>query len=880
MNTTQLYKALQKLVDPVSPKDFVYDLLSAYGEPKSNITKLKNGTMNKSNVEGQIIRAKKILFQPADSDSLFTKMEALRNDQRCMRHKPRFFVVTDYKSLLAYDTKVDDTLDIRLDELPKNMEFFMPWSGRERYAEAQENPADVKAAERMARLYDEILRNNPDAEKDPNERHKLNVFLSRLLFCFFAEDTDIFPNNIFSKAITELTEDDGSDLDKFLNDLFEVLNTESREGCIDQLCKFPYVNGGLFGDSYDAPKMTQRARRMVIECGALDWSQINPDIFGSMIQAVVDPDQRGGLGMHYTSVPNIMKVIEPLFLNDLWEEFEKVQDNAKKLAKFLNRISRIRFFDPACGSGNFLIITYKEIRKLEMEILEQRKKLDGYIPLHSMITLDHFYGIEIDDFAHEVAILSLWLAEHQMNVQFKKKFGDARPALPLREGGNVVAGNATLLNWSKVCPINDNTEVYVMGNPPYLGARMQSPAQKEELCRVFDDREEYKDSDYVSCWFIKGSEYITKGNSKFAFVATNSICQGEQVAYIWPLVLKDGLEIFFAHRSFKWTNSAAGNAGVICVIVGLRKAEKAPRILYSSSEQRKVTSISPYLTEGKAIYVQPQKESISGLPHMAFGNMARDGGNLILSKDEKDELVSDYPESSQLIKRLLGSQEFIKGVERWCLWIGDNQLNVARSIPEIKKRIDAVRLFRTTSKAKTTQGYATIPHMFAQRSAVGDSYIITPRVSSERRDYIPMGFLDSNSVITDSAQAIVNPDTYLFGLICSRMHMSWVRAVAGRLKTDYRYSSAICYNTFPVPRLTSSQKKQLEEQSYAVLDIRDEHIGKTMADLYDPDKMPDDLREAHRQLDLAVDRCYREKQFENDSERLEYLFKMYETMTE
>ncbi len=704
MNTTQLYKQLQKLVDPVSKKDFLFDLLLAYSIPKAQVTQLRNGTNNRSNVEGQLILARKVLFQPADSDSLFTTMESLRNDQRSMRHNPRFFVVTDFKSLLAYDTKVDDTLDIRMEELPKNMEFFMPLAGRERYAEAQENPADVKAAERMARLYDEILRHNPDAEKDPDERHKLNVFLSRLLFCFFAEDTDIFPNNIFSKAIHELTKEDGSDLDTFLNDLFEVLNSENREGCIDQLCKFPYVNGGLFGDSYDVPKMTRRARRMIIECGALNWSEINPDIFGSMIQAVVDPEQRGELGMHYTSVPNIMKVIKPLFLNEFYEELEVAKGNQKKLQKLHKRIKAARFFDPACGSGNFLIITYKEIRKLEMLILEQL----AHGVLGSMITLDHFYGIEIDDFAHEVATLSLWLAEHQMNVQFKEKFGDARPALPLREGGNIVCGNATLLDWAEVCPINQDSEVFVMGNPPYLGARMQNPSQKEELCKVFNGREEYKDSDYVSCWFVKGSDYILKSNSKFAFVATNSICQGEQVACIWPLVLNDELEIFFAHKSFKWANNAASNAGVACVIVGVRKKSKEKRFLFSKNEQKQVSGISPYLTEGKVIVVHPQKESISGLPHMAFGNMARDGGRLILSPDEKTKLIERHPEAGVLVKKLLGSQEFIKGIERWCLWIEDKHLELAKSIPEIQSRINEVCHFRTTSKAKTTQGYASI----------------------------------------------------------------------------------------------------------------------------------------------------------------------------
>ncbi|MBC18546.1 MAG: SAM-dependent methyltransferase [Desulfovibrio sp.] len=878
MNTTQLYKKLQKLVDPVSKDDFIFDLLLTYSTPKAQITQLRNGTNNRSNIEGQLILARKVLFQPADSGSLFTKMEELRNDQRCMRHKPRFFVVTDYKSLLAYDTKVDDTLDIPLIELPKNMEFFMPWAGRERYAETMENPADVKAAERMARLYDEILRNNPDAEKDPEERHKLNVFLSRLLFCFFAEDTDIFPNNIFSKAITELTEDDGSDLDKFLNQLFEVLNTESRKGCIDQLCKFPYVNGGLFGDSYDAPKMTSRARRLVIECGALDWSDINPDIFGSMIQAVVDPEQRGGLGMHYTSVPNIMKVIEPLFLNDLREEFKKAYDDAKKLAKLLNRIRQIRFFDPACGSGNFLIITYKEIRKLEMEIVERRKNLDGYIPLHSLITLDHFYGIEIDDFAHEVAILSLWLAEHQMNVQFKKRFGDARPALPLREGGYVICGNATRLNWRKICPIHKNNEVFIMGNPPYLGARLQKPTHKQDIEHVCGELPNHNNLDYISCWFVKGADYVKNGTASLAFVSTNSVCQGEQVPLLWPHVLTNGLGISFAHKSFLWNNHAKGNAGVTCVVIGLSKVD-GKKFIFEEQNVTQVKSITPYITPGKPVYISKKTNPISELPKCAFGSMPNDNGELLLTEDERLTMLDECPNAETFIKRAYGSKDYINGIKRYCLWIPDELLDQAMAIPCIERRVNHVREYRLNSTRQATVRRGEFPHQFGEIRHREAPSIIIPRHSSRSRDYIPIGYLEQGAVVLDSAMSVLAPKLYVFGILTSRMHMAWISVVGGRIKTDYRYSSAICYNTFPVPRLNKKQISLLEDKAVSVLDIRDEHIGKTMAELYAPGEMPDDLREAHRQLDLAVDSCYRKKPFESDSERLEHLFKMYEKMT-
>ncbi len=753
----------------------------------------------------------------------------------------------------------------------------MPWAGKERYAEAQENPADVKAAERMARLYDEILRNNPEAEKAPKERHKLNVFLSRLLFCFFAEDTDIFPNTIFSKAIHELTEEDGSDLDSFLNQLFEVLNTENRKGCIDQLCKFPYVNGGLFGDSYDAPKMTRRARRMIIDCGALDWSEINPDIFGSMIQAVVAPEQRGGLGMHYTSVPNIMKVIEPLFLNDLWEEFENAKNNTKKLAKLLNRISRIRFFDPACGSGNFLIITYKEIRKLEMAILEQRQRLDGYIPLHSLITLDHFYGIEIDDFAHEVAILSLWLAEHLMNVQFKKKFGDARPALPLKEAGNVVCGNACRLDWTKVCPAQKEDEVFIMGNPPYLGARMQTAEHKADLIHVCSKHGKAKNIDYIFAWFFKAADFIKESMSKFSFVSTNSICQGEQVDLLWSPVLSNRLEIFFAHKSFKWTNNAKYGAGVICVVVGVQNKSKVKKYLYEKTEKRLCGNINPYLSDAPDIFVKRTSRSISRFPRMIAGNKAVDGGHLFLDPADLEKAANEG--CSHLIRKVVGADEFLNGKQRWCLWITEDTLEEALKFPFVEDRIKKTEKYRNNKTDSGAKYLAKFPYRFREMNKPRKNAIFIPTVSSERREYIPLGYLGKDDVVIAPNQVIYDPGIFIFGVLSSRMHMVWVQTVAGRLKTDYRYSSVLCYNTFPMPSLSNELKEMLGDLAYKVLDVRDEHVGMTMAELYDPDKMPNDLRIAHHQLDLAVDSCYRNKSFESDSDRLEHLFKLYIEMT-
>jgi len=496
MNIAQIEKNLASLVKDIAKESFIYDLLLAYGVPKATVSLLKKGKRNLSKRDDQIILKKKLFFQEIENQDLHNTIDTLKSDEATHRHDPRFIVVTDYKTLLAVDTKTDDTLDIKIDDIVKHPFFFGPWAKIEKTAHANENPADVKAAEKMAKIYDEILQDNEFETKD--DLHGLNIFLSRLLFCFFAEDTGIFDENAFTNAISSHTQDDGSDLQEYLNKLFEVLNTQDRKAYPEYLHNFPYVNGGLFGDSYNAPIFSRKARKMIIECGELDWQDINPDIFGSMFQAVVHKDQRSNMGMHYTSVPNIMKVIEPLFLNELKEVFEKHYDNQNKLNQLLVRLGRLRVFDPACGSGNFLIIAYKEIRTLEMQIFQriQETTTTPSLPF-SCISLSQFYGIELDDFAHEVAILSLWLAEHQMNVAFKEIFGDCNPTLPLKEGGKIVCANATRIPWEDVCPKDKDAEIYILGNPPYLGARMQNKDQKEDLSKVFTDVKNYKNLDYI-----------------------------------------------------------------------------------------------------------------------------------------------------------------------------------------------------------------------------------------------------------------------------------------------------------------------------------------------------------------------------------------------
>ena len=879
MNLTQIESNLQQVIQAFNKNTFIYDLLLAYGQPKASITRLQKGGLNLSKIDGEIAWKKKLFFKAVENEDLHLLIDTIKGNGKTIKHDPRFIVVTDFETLLAIDCKTSDSLDIPILELAKHFDFFLPLVGMEKAQQQFENPADVKAAVGMAKLYDEIKKDNPT--DTPEQVHNLNVFLSRLLFCFFAEDTGIFEKSQFTYGIGSYTQQDGSDLNTYLDKLFEVMNTapQQRQNLPAYLEAFPYVNGGLFRNVQLAPVFTRQSRKAAIESGELQWKDINPDIFGSMIQAVITPEHRGGLGMHYTSVPNIMKVIEPLFLNELYEEFEAAKGNIKKLNALLQRIWKIKLFDPACGSGNFLIIAYKELRRLEMKIF---KEIDLTNQVHSNqftgISLGNFYGIEIDDFAHEVATLSLWLAEHQMNQEFFAAFGRTKPALPLKETGNIVHGNACRLDWEQVCPKNEGDEIYIMGNPPYLGASVQDESQKQDMIFVFNGNENFRKQDYISVWFFLAAKYLNH-NSKYAFVSTNSICQGAQVEMTWPLIFNLDLEIFFTHKDFKWANSAKNNAGVICSIIGIRKIKSEPKYIFIDNLRNSVSNINAYLINAQNTIVNQSSKPISDLPKMTSGNKPLDGGNLILSEEEKNELVKLNPEAIPLLRKFIGSSDYIRGEVRWCLWIQDHQLELARSIPIIRERLVRVKEMRLNG-GNNAQVKANVPHKFEFSNEPTTSQIIVPRVSSIRRDYIPMGFVDLESVIADSSQVIFDAEPYVFGVINSKMHMVWVRITAGRLKTDFRYSSYFSYHTFPFPQINDRRKEEITQCVYRILEEREKHSEKTLAQLYDPDKMPEGLREAHRQNDLAIERCYRSRPFESDEERLEYLFKLYEQMIE
>lgn len=890
MNSVQIEENVKSLVKQVSSQeiskdDFIYELLLAYGHRKSVVSRVKSGERNLAKSAGEVILKRHLYFKPCTSN-LFAEIDALKNSKTVATNKIRFIVVTDFSQFIAIDTKTQDTLDIELGQLAKYFDFFLPWAGVEKMVYRGENPADVKAAEKMADFFDHIKSINYPANATKEQLHEIVLFLNRLLFCLFAEDTKIFKHEPyqFTNVITR-TNVDGSDVHLALKRLFEVLNTpaESRPDLPDYLSKFPYVNGGLFKKEIAIPKFDFKARKMLLDAGELDWSDINPDIFGSMIQGVADPETRSKMGMHYTSVSNIMKVIEPLFLKDLYEEFDKCNDNINKLKKLQVRLSRIKFFDPACGSGNFLIITYKEIRELEIEILKRIRELEGesdsgmmglFDESHSAIRLDQFYGIELDDFAHEMAILSLWLVEHQMNMVFETEFGYTAPTLPLKQSGRIVAGNAARVDWELVCPATETDEVYILGNPPYLGSKLQDKDQKKDLQLAISPKVS-KILDYISCWFYKAGKYIKGDNQKVAFVTTNSVCQGEQVAQLWPDVLGDDNQIQFAHTSFKWTNNAKRNAAVICVIIGIGRKNNKIKKIFTDNMEEVVSNISPYLTSGNNLVVKSSANSLTKMPKLCFGNMANDGGALILSAQEKDDLVESCPQVDSLIRPFVGSSEFIRGGKRYCLWIRDHELQQARSSSEVFERIEKSKQHRLKSRDKGTNKLALRPHQFRDLNEAKEHALIIPRVSSERRKYIPIGFLDNKTIISDSAMAIYDASFYLFGILTSELHMIWVKSVGGRLKTDYRYSAGLCYNTFPFIEVSSIEKEMLEELSSEILSVREAYSDKSLSDLYDPDLMPEQLLLAHSKLDKYVDSLYGIKQGASEEDKLSILLTRY-----
>ena len=878
MNIEKLEQTIRELTGSYNAETFIYDLLLAYDLPKASITRLKKGTANLGKSDCDVLWKNRVCFSHDTSSDLHELVEQLKSSSRVKSAKPRFVIVTNGESLLACDMKNDDSLETPVDDLARHFDFFLPWAGMEKSQLKSESVADIRAAEKMGRLYDLILKSNPP--KTDAERHSLNVFLARLLFCFFAEDTRIFVEGQFTNSIGSHTASDGSDLQPYLTRLFKVLAVEDRSGLPKYLADFPYVNGGLFCDEHPVPKFDAQSRKIILDCGGLNWRDINPDIFGSMIQAVVHTEERGNLGIHYTSVLNIMKVIEPLFLNDLRAELEKAGSNRKKLEALLERLYRIRVFDPACGSGNFLIIAYKELSKLEIEIFQRLHGDQRSFQFESKIQLTQFYGIEIDGFAAETAKLSLWLAEHQMNLSFEAVFGSARPTLPLHDGGHIRNGNATRIDWVDTCPDEDEVEVFVLGNPPYLSFNQRDKKHKEDMQIALAELGTVQRLDYIGCWFKKATDFI-RGNhrKKYAFVTTNSLCQGEQVSLIWPYIFANDQEIFFAHSTFKWSNNARANAGVSCNVIGVRNVTAGKKYLYSQSSRREVSNISPYLVEGKNLIMSQCRESIVGLPEMALGSSGIDGGYLVLSSDEREKFIADDSRSKKFIRPYVGGGDLLDGTKRFCLWIEDMDVAEASSISMIKERIESCRNFRLEGGRDAKKG-ASIPHRFFYRKYCDKPAIVLPMTSSENRDYIPVAFLPEGVVPSNGVFVVYENDPFIFGILSSRMHLLWLMTLSGKLESRIRYSVNLNYNTFPLPHVSGRAKGIVEDAVFGVLDERERHPERTLAELYDSKAMPRGLRLAHQSLDIAIDECYRKKPFETDDDRLEHLFALYEQITE
>lgn len=906
-NYLEFEDRLQSIVENLNESNFIYEFLSLYGLPKATISKLKQGTSNLSNLENVKHLKNKIYFAVSLQGETL-EMFANIAEELGVNDPTRFIFTTDFKNINAKDVKTGDTLDINFADLPKYFDFFLPLMGVEKVEYDKENPLDQKAASRFLRVYDELATANQNI--DPKV---LNLFLIRLLFCLFAEDTGIFEKDSFTSDVKRLAQAAGSDLNAPIAQIFEKLSRKENMGDAAWLQKYPYVNGNLFSSPHEILNFTPKAKKLIIEAGLmLNWSQINPDILGSMIQTASSKSLRQNLGMHYTSVENIMKVIRPLFLDKLKDELREILSSSyknetkiSKLKQLLSRIGRMKFFDPACGSGNFLIIAYKEMRRLEIEIYEEIIRLDQQIMLFDpIVQLSQFYGIEIDDFAHEVAMLSLWISDHQMNTELNGKIPNfIRKTLPLQKIGGITCANALKVDWNEICSKNKDDEVFVFGNPPYLGAKLQNEEQKNDLKISFKGLDGYKKLDYISAWFYLGAKYIEDSNSLLAFVSTNSITQGEQVGYLWNEILNFA-EISFAYTSFKWQNNAAHNAGVTVIIVGLKSLQaKFDKTIFTGNDKISARNINPYLANAENIIVNPLNYPLnSSFSKMSFGNMPRDDGGLIFDLEEYRKIVNNYPQAERIFKRYIGSSEFINSEYRYCIWLDDETLGIFKDYDFLKNRLVRVRNFRLQSKAQSTAQYAQCPHLFVQRGDRDEAFkkfksntqkqneemisIIVPSVSSENRIYVPMGLVYENDIVSNAAMVIYDAPIWLLGILSSRMHMVWLRAIGGKLETRYRYSASLVYNTFVVPEISEQMKENLEEQMGEILDKRD-FLGGSLASLYgsplaenNPKPMNEELLNLHKRLDRLVDSIYQRAEFKNDEERLALLLNLYKKRIE
>jgi hypothetical protein len=791
---------------------------------------------------------------------------------------PKYILISDFETFRLYDLEEDTIHTFSLNELYKNVNLFGFIAGYTKHKVVAEDPINIKAAELMGKLHDALKDTGYDG-------HALEHFLVRLLFLEFAEDTAIFEKRLFTEFIENRTSVDGSDVGSRFTELFQVLNTpfDKRLKNLDEnLASFPYVNGKLFAEFLPIPSFDSKMREVLLECCYLDWSKISPAIFGSLFQSIMDKAHRRNLGAHYTSEANILKLIRPLFLDELYEKFEKVKKNKNKLQEFHKELSTLNFLDPACGSGNFLIIAYRELRILELEILKILHT-ENVLDIESIVwcDVDQFHGIEVEEFASQIAQVAMWLIDHQMNLMISEYFGQYFVRLPLKKSANIIHANSLEIPWEEV--ISSDKLTYILGNPPFIGHHLQSIQQKKEMQFILDDIKQSGVMDYVSAWFYKASKYIQNTKIKVAFVSTNSISQGEQVGILWSILLsKYKIKIHFAHQTFNWSNEAKSNAAVHVVIVGFANFDTDNKKLFeyenikAESHERNVKNINPYLVEADDIVITNRSKPLCSVSAMKYGSKPTDGGFFLLSDEEKNELISKDKNAEQFIKPFLSGREFLRNINRWVIWLVDANPSELKKSPEILKRIEQVKRFRLSSTAKSTRDYP-YHSLFRQITQPDNDYVLIPRTTSENRVYIPMGFFSKDIIIGDTCQAIPNGDLFLFGQLTSLMHMSWVKYTCGRLKSDYRYSKDLVYNNYPFPKnVNEKQKSAVEEKAQNVLDIRASFNDCSLADLYDPLSMPPNLKKTHQELDKAVDNCYGTKSFKNDKERIEFLFALYE----
>jgi len=797
------------------------------------------------------------------------------------RDLPKYILVSDFAHFRLYDLEESEQHEFALKDLHNQVKLFGFIAGYQRHRIREQDPVNIKAAEAMGRLHDQLKAIGYDG-------HPLELYLVRLLFCLFAEDTGIFERQQFQEFIEQRTAVDGSDLAAQLSALFQVLNTAQQQrlkNLDEQLAAFPYVNGQLFAETLPHASFDSRMREGLLDCTTLDWGRISPAIFGSLFQSIMDRTARRNLGAHYTSETNILKLIKPLFLDQLWQEFEQTKRNSKRLKEFHQQLRELTFLDPACGCGNFLVIAYRELRLLELEILKQLNsngQLELDISQLILLNVDQFHGIEIEEFPSQIAQVALWLVDHQINLLVSEEFGQYFIRIPLQTSSNIVHGNALETDWASLTPSGQFS--YVLGNPPFVGAKFMSAEQKADAEAVFADIRNAGLLDFVAAWHVKAAKLIAKTSTRCAFVSTNSICQGEQVGVLWPWMLEQGMHIAFAHRTFSWSNEARGKAAVHCVIVGFAAVEITPKLLFFYDDIKgeplcsPAKTINPYLVDGPVLTLPNRSQPLCPVPPIGIGNKPIDGGHYLFTTEERDAFLQIEPQADPYFRRWIGADEFLNGYERWCLWLGDCSPAQLQAMPEAMNRVRAVREARLASKSAPTQKLAATPTRFHVENFPEGPFLVIPKVSSERRYYIPIGFENPSTFASDLVNILKDATLYHFGILSSLMHNAWMRTVCGRLKSDYRYSVGIVYNNFPWPRQPGEKQRQaVETAAQTVLEARAAHSGCTLAQLYDPLTMPPALNKAHQVLDRAVDKAYGNVSFESEGARMSYLFQLYQT---